>query len=97
MLDSPVLAASSQVDSDVHLTSYTAWRQGVVAQAVQILKQTPEGSCWGLLDSLGHTVFSLLAARKPLLPCVGPGDVVLQPRLIWIQKRRGLRATARGL
>ena len=68
-----------------------------MAQAVQIPKQVPEGSCWGLLDSLEHTDFSLLAARKPLLPLSGPGDVVLQPRLIWIRKRRGLRATARGL
>ena len=39
-----------------------------MAQAVQILKQTPEGSCKGLLDSPEHTDFSLLATRKPLLP-----------------------------
>ena len=68
-----------------------------MAQAVQIPKQTPEGSCWGLLDSLEHTDFSPLAAWKPLLPLAGPGDVVLLPRLIWIRKQRGVRATARGL
>ena len=56
-----------------------------MAQAVQIPKQAPEGSCWGLLDSPEHTDFSLLAAQKPLLPLAGPGDVVLLPRLIWIR------------
>ena len=65
-----------------------------MAQAVQIPKQAPEGSCWGPLE---HTDFSLLAARKPHLPLPGPGDVVLLLWLIWIWKRRGLRATARGL
>ena len=69
-----------------------------MAQAVQIPKQAPEGYCWGPLDSLEHTYFSLLAARKPLLPLAGPGDVVLQLRLIWIRKCRGPpRATTRGL
>ena len=61
-----------------------------MAQAVQIPKQAPEGSCWGLLDS-EQADFSPLAARKPHLPLSGPGDVVLQLRLIWIWKRRGLR------
>ena len=97
MLDSPVQAAPSQVASGAQLTSCPAWRQGAVAQAVQIPKQTPEGSRRGLLDSLEHTYFSQLAARKPLLPLAGPGDVVLLPRLIWILKRRELRAPARGL
>ena len=83
-------AAPSQVASGAQLTSYTAWRQGAVAQAVQIPKQIPEVSRWGLLDSLEHPDFSLLAARKPLLPLAGPGDVVLLPRLIWIQKWREL-------
>ena len=73
------------------------WRPSVVAQAVQIPKQAPEGSCWGLLDSPEHSDFSLLAAWKPLLPLAGPGDVVLLPRLIWIRKWRDLRASARGL
>ena len=59
-----------------------------MAQAVQIPKQASEGSCWGLLDSLEHTDFSLLTAQKPLLPLAGPGDVVLPPRLIWIWKER---------
>ena len=68
-----------------------------MAQAVQMAKLGPEGSCWGLLDSLEHTEVSLLAARKPHLPLSGPGDVVLQFRLIWIRKGRGLRATPRGL
>ena len=90
-------AAPSQEASGAQLTSCTAWRQGAVAQAVQIMKQTPEGSHWGLLDSQEHTDFSPLSAQKPLLPLSGPGDVVLLPRLIWIQKRRGLRATAKGL
>ena len=90
-------AAPSQVASGAQLTSCTAWRQGAVAQAVQTPKQTPEGSRWGLLDSLEHTDFSLLAAQKPLLPLAGPGDVVLLPRLIWIQKQRDLRAPTRGL
>ena len=97
MLGSPVQAAPFQVASGAQLTSCTAWRQGAVAQAVQILKQTPEGSRWGLLDSPEHTDFSQPASRKPLLPLAGPGDVVLQPRLIWIRKRRELRAPARGL
>ena len=90
-------AAPSQVASGAQLTSCTAWRQGVVVQAVQTLKQTPEGSCWGLLDSLEHTDFSLLAAWKSHLPLSGLGDVLLLLRLIWIRKQRGLRATARGL
>ena len=68
-----------------------------MAQAVQIQKQAPEDSCWGPLDSPEHTNFSPLAARKPLLPLAGPGDVVLPPRLIWIRKRGELRAPARGL
>ena len=88
MLDSPVQAAPSQVAHGAQLTSCTAWRQGVVVQAVQTLKQTPEGSCWGPLDSQEHTDFSLLAARKPHLPLSGPGDVVLLLRLIWIRRRR---------
>ena len=50
-----------------------------MAQAVQIPKQAPEGSCWCLLDSPEHTDFSPLAARKLLLPPAGPGDVVLPP------------------
>ena len=54
--------------------------------AVQIPKQAPEGSRWGPLDSPEHTDFYPLAARKPLLPLAGPGDVVLPPRLIWIRK-----------
>ena len=77
-----------------HQVSRTSWRPSAVAQAVQIPKQVPEGSCWGLLDSPD---FSPLAAQKPLLPLVGPGDVVLPPRLIWIQKWRDLRAPTRGL
>ena len=80
-----------------HWVSRTSWRPSVVAQAVQIPRQTPEGSCWGLLGSPEHTDFSQLASRKPLLPLAGPGDVVLLPRLIWIRKRRYLRAPARGL
>ena len=79
-----------------HRVSCTSWRPSAVAQAVQIPKQAPEGSCWGLLDSLEHTDFSLLATRKPLLPLEGPGDVVLLPRLIWIWKQRDLRAPARA-
>ena len=51
-------AAASQVASGAQLTSGTAWRQGAVAQAIQIPKQTPEGSHWGLLDSQEHTDFS---------------------------------------
>ena len=62
-----------------------------MALVVQNPKQAPEGSCWGLLGSPEHTDFSLLAARKPLLPLAGPGNVVLLPRLIWIQKRSELR------
>ena len=88
-------AAPSQVASGVQLTSCTAWRQGAVAQAVQIPKQTPEDSRWGSLDSPEHTDFSWLATWKPLLLLAGPGDVVLPPRLIWIQKQRDLRAPAR--
>ena len=88
MLDSPVQAASSQVASGAQLTSCTAWRQGSVAQAVHILKQTPEGSCLGLLDTPEHTDSSQPASRMPLLPLAGPGDVALQPRLFWISKRR---------
>ena len=97
MLDSPVQAAPSQLASGAQLTSCTAWRPGAVAQAVQILKQTPEGSLWGPLDSPEHTDFSLLATWKSLLPLAGPGDVVLLPRLIWIWKQRDLKAPARGL
>ena len=59
-----------------------------MAQAVQIQKQTPEGSRQGLLDSPEHTDSSQPASRMPLLPLAGPGDVVLQPRLFWISKRR---------
>ena len=58
----------SQVASGTQLTTCTAWRLGAVAQAVQIPKQTPEGSRWGLLYSPEHTDLSLLAAWKPLLP-----------------------------
>ena len=83
--------------SPAHQVSCTSWGLSAVAQAVQIPKQTPEGSRRGLLDSLEHTDFSLLAARKPLWPLAGPGDVVLPPRLIWIRKRRDLSAPARGL
>ena len=36
-----------------------------MAQAFQIPKQVPEGSCWGPLDSLEHTDFSQLAPRIP--------------------------------
>ena len=67
-------AASSQVASRAQLTSCNAWRQGAVAQAVQILKQTPEGSCRGLLDSPEHTDSSQLASRVPLWPPAGPGE-----------------------
>ena len=88
VLDSPVQAASSQVASGAQLTSCTAWRQGAVAQAVQIPKQTPEGSCWGLMDSPEHTDSSQPASRMPHLSLAEPGDVVLQPRLFWIPKRR---------
>ena len=87
MLDSPVQAASSQLASGAQLTSCTSWRQGAVTQAVQIQKQTPEDSRWGLLDSLEHTDSSQQAFQKPLLPLAGPGDVALPPRLIWIRKR----------
>ena len=97
MLDSPVQAAPSQMASGAQLTSCTAWRQGAVAQTVQIPKQTPESSRWGPLDSPEHTDFAQLAAWKPLLPLAGPGDVVILPRLIWIRKWRELRAPARGL
>ena len=75
---------------DAHQVSCTSWRLSAVALAVQIPKQAPEGSRWGLLDSLEHTDLSPLAAWKPLLPLAGPGDVVLPPRLIWIRKRREL-------
>ena len=74
----------------VHRVSRTSWRPSTVALVVQIPKQAPEGSRWGPLDSREHTDFSPLAAWKPLLPPAGPGDVVLQPRLIWIRKRREL-------
>ena len=59
-----------------------------MAQAVQIPKQTPEGSHRGLLGSPEHTDFSQPASRKPLLPLSGAGDVVLKPRLFWILKWR---------
>ena len=87
MLDSPMQAVSSQVASGAQLTSCTACRQGAVAQAVQILKQTPEVSCWGLLDSPEHSDSSQPASRMPLLPLEGPGDVALQPRLFCFPKR----------
>ena len=48
-----------------------------MAQAIQILKQTPEGSSLGLLDSPEHTDYSQLAFWVPLWPLAGPGDVVL--------------------
>ena len=70
-------AASSQVASGSQLTSRTAWRQGAMAQDVQIRKQTPEGSSQGLLDSPEHTDSSQPASRVPLWPLAGPGDVVL--------------------
>ena len=73
-----------------HWVSRTFWRPNTVALVVQIPKQVPEGSCWCPLGSPEHIDFSLLAARKPLLPLTGPGDVVLLPRLIWIQKWREL-------
>ena len=66
-------AASSQVASGAQMTSCTAWRQGAVAQAIQIPKQAPEGS--------------QQASGMPLLPLAGPGDVVLRPRLFWIPRR----------
>ena len=88
---------SAQTASERTPGPRTSWRPSAVAQAVQILKQAPEGSCWGPLDSLEHTDFSQLAARKHHLPLSGPGDVVLRLRLTWIRKWRGLRATARGL
>ena len=59
-----------------------------MAQAAQIPKQTPEGSLGGLLDSPEHTDSSQPASRVPLWPLVGPGDVVLQPRLFLIPKQR---------
>ena len=63
-------AASFQLASGAQLTSCTAWRQGAVAQAVQILKQTPEGSRRGLLDSLEHTDSSQPAFwGAPLASC----------------------------
>ena len=96
LLDSPVQAAPSQVASGAQLTSCPAWRHGAIAQAVQIPKQTPEGSSWGLLDSPEHTDSSQLASWKPLLPLAGPGDVALQPRLFWILKRQS-KGSARGL
>ena len=61
------------------------------------LKQTPEGAHRGLLDSPEHTDSSQPASRKPLMPLAGPGDMELPPRLIWIWKRRDLRAPAGGL
>ena len=88
MLNSPVQAASPQVASGAQLTSCTAWRQGAVAQAVQIPKQTPESSSRGLLDSAEHTDFSQSASQMPLLHLAGPGDVAMQPRLFWIPKQR---------
>ena len=59
-----------------------------MVQAVQIPKQTPEGSLRGLLDSPEHTDSSQLASQVPLWPLAGPIDVVLQPRLFWIWKQR---------
>ena len=67
-------AAPSQVACGAQLPSCTAWRQGAVGQDVQISKQTPEGSHWGLLDSPEHTDFSQLATQKPLLPLAGLGE-----------------------
>ena len=37
-----------------------------MAQAVQIPKQAPEGSCWGPLDSSEHTDFSAGCPEVPL-------------------------------
>ena len=88
MLDSPVQAASSQVASSAQLTSCTAWRQGAVAQAFQIRKQTPEGSRWGLLDFPEHPDSSQPASQEPFWPLAGPGDVALQPSLFWIPQQR---------
>ena len=65
-----------------HWVSRTSWRLSAVALAVQIPKQAPEGSGWGLLDSPEHTDFSPLASQKTLLPLAGPGDVVLAQLLI---------------
>ena len=59
-----------------------------MAQAVQIRKQIPYGSRWGLLDSTEHTDSSQPASCVPLWPLAGPGDVALQPRLFWIPKWR---------
>ena len=59
-------AAPSQLASGAQLTSCTACKQGAAAQAVEILKQAPEGSLWGPLDSPEHTDFSQLAAWKAL-------------------------------
>ena len=64
-----------------HQVSRTSWGPSTATLAVQIPKLAPEGSRWGLLDSPEHTNFSPLATQKPLLPLVGPGDVVLPPRL----------------
>ena len=53
-----------------------------MAQAVQILKQAPEGS------SREHTDSSQPASWMPLLPLAGPGVVALQSRLFWILMQR---------
>ena len=100
VLDSPVQAAPSQLASGAQLTPCTACRQGAAAQAVQILKQTPEGSHWCPLDSPEHTDFSQLAAQKPLLPLAVPGEdlgVATQADLDPEAERVELRAPARGL
>ena len=69
MLDSPVQAAPYQLASGAQLTSCTAWRQGAVAQVVQILKQTPEGSCRCLLDSPVQAAPSQVASGAQLTSC----------------------------
>ena len=66
----------------------TSWRPSAVAQAVQIPKQTPEGSRRVLLDSPEPTDSSQMASWIPLLSLAGPGDVELQPRLFWIPQQR---------
>ena len=81
-------AVCSQSAFSAHQVSGTSWRSSAVAQPVQILKQTPEGSRLGLLDSPEHTDSSQPAFPVPLWPLAGPGDVVLHPRLFWILKRR---------
>ena len=69
-----------------------------MAQAVQIRKQTPEGSRRGLLDSPEHTEFSQPASWVPLWPLTGPGDVALLPRVLWLRlfrsRSRQLKAPA---